>query len=373
MDQHVAATTTRRAFIQSGSLAIASAAAGCAPAVVRSDTGEAPARRDADVLAQRPEGAQPGPGTIVTPVIGVPPKDLAMYGVSMDRNEPYMLGRDSKVQDGVPRGTITQFHHRSARVYPGVERDYWLYVPVQYDATRPACLMVFWDGRIYLSGDLRAPAIAGNRSNQNDVNPAVVFDNLIHRREMPVTLGLFVEPGDPGPGIPTYGSLGGLSGNRSFEYDSLTGRYARFVLEELIPEVQKRYRIVDDPAGRATCGFSSGGIGAFTAAWERPDAFGKVVSHCGSFMDIRGGHNYPSMIRKREKKPIRVFLQTGTKDYDGIFGSILLANREMAAALAYRDYDYQLVVGEGGHTLMHGGAIFPDSVRWLWRDYPKAG
>jgi enterochelin esterase family protein len=186
---------------------------------------------------------------------------------------------------------------------------------------------------------------------------------------MPVTLGLFVQSGDKGPGMPLWGG----SDNRSFEYDSLGDQYARFLIDELLPEIEKEYWIVSVPAGRGICGKSSGGICAFTVAWERPDAFGKVVSHCGSFVNIRGGHNYASLIRRTETKPIRVFLQTGANDADVIFGNLPTANRDMAAALAYRNYDFLLVSGEGGHTLKHGGAIFPDTMRWLWRDYPRSG
>ncbi len=212
--------------------------------------------------------------------------------------------------------------------------------------------MVFQDAEFYLNPEFNVP---------------VVFDNLISRHEMPVTIGLFVSPGDKGPGTPAYGG----SDNRSFEYDSLGDQYVCFLIEELIPEVEKNYKLVSNPAGRAICGMSSGGICAFTAAWERPDVFGLVVSHCGSFTNIRGGHNYPSLIRKTASKPIRVFLQGGSNDLDIIYGNWPLANRDMAAALAYKDYDYQFVFGEGGHTLKHGAAIFPDTMRWLWRDYPK--
>jgi enterochelin esterase family protein len=197
-----------------------------------------------------------------------------------------------------------------------------------------------------------------------NINVPIVFDNLIQRGDMPATIGLFVNPGDKGPGNPIYGG----TDNRSFEYDSLGDQYARFLLEELLPQVEQRYRITGDPAGRAICGISSGGICAFTAAWERPDAFGKVVSHCGSFTNIRGGHNYPSMIRRAARKPLRVFLQSGANDIDVVFGSWPIANQDMAAALAYREYDYQFVFGEGGHSLKHGGEIFPDTLRWLWRD-----
>lgn len=275
-------------------------------------------------------------------------KDQAMFAESMRGDEPYRLGPDSLPQPGVPRGTVTAGRWRSPNVYPGTERAYWLYVPQQYDATRPANLMVFQDGGTYLGAEIDAP---------------IVFDNLIHQGALPVTVGLFVDPGDRGPGTPIYGG----GGNRSFEYDSLGDRYARLLIDEVIPEVRRIVNVTDDPEGRAICGLSSGGICAFTTAWERPDAFRKVVSHCGSFTDMRGGHVYPGLIRRTAPKPLRVFLQSGARDLDVVFGNWPLANRAMAAALAYRDYDYRFEFGEGGHTLLHGGAIFPETLRWLWR------
>lgn len=284
----------------------------------------------------------------------IPEKDQASFadgGPDLPWNAQYKLGEDSIPRDGVPRGEVSKHHWKGVKIYPGVERDYWIYVPKQYDETKPACLMVFQDGAYYLG---------------KDAETSVVFDNLIHAGEIPVTIGLFVSPGDKGPGMPFYGG----TDNRSFEYDSLGDMYARFLIEELIPEVRKTYKIVDDPAGRAICGISSGGICAFTVAWERPDVFTKVVSHCGSFTNMRGGHVYPSLVRKTEKKPIRVFLQSGAKDCDLIYGNWPLANQEMAAALKYREYDYQFVFGEAGHSIKHGGAILPDTLRWLWRDYP---
>ncbi len=283
---------------------------------------------------------------------GRSPTDQANFDASITTSGGYMLGADSLPREGVPRGQLSQYHHRSENIYPGVERDYWIYVPAQYDASKPACLMVFQDAEFYIKLVVNAP---------------IVFDNLIHKKHMPVTIGLFVSPGDKGPGAPIRGG----TDNRSFEYDSLGDQYVRFLLEELIPEVEKNYAIVQDAAGRAICGMSSGGICAFTAAWERPDAFSKVVSHCGSFANIRGGHNYPTMIRRADKKPIRVFLQGGSNDLNVVYGDWSIANQDMASALKYREYDYQFVYGEGGHTLHHGGSIFPDTMRWLWRDYPK--
>lgn len=276
--------------------------------------------------------------------------DQAAIARSASAPDSYHLGADSLPRDGVPRGTLHPFRWVSTKIYPGTERDYWLYVPQQYDGSTPACLMVFQDGALYLSPQ---------------ANITTVFDNLIDKGEMPITLGLFVNPGNKGPGLPIWGGMD----NRSFEYDSLSDLYARFLIEELIPEVEKQYNIVADPVGRAICGISSGGICAFTAAWGRPDAFGKVVSHVGSFTDIRGGHSYPSLIRKTEKKPIRVFLQDGSNDLDVVFGNWPLANQAMASALQFGGYDYQFAFGDGGHDLKHGAAIFPDTMRWLWRDF----
>jgi len=269
--------------------------------------------------------------------------------------DDYRPGPDAQRKPGVPRGTVEQFRWVSSRVYPGTERDCWLYVPAQYDGKTPACLMVFQDGRGFVSekGHTRAP---------------IVFDNLIHSGEMPVTIGLFVQPGEVPPAIE-----GGKARRcRSFEYDSLGDRYARFLIEELIPHVEKRYRIRKEPECRAICGNSSGGIAAFTVAWERPDAFRKVVSHIGSFTNIRGGHVYPALIRKTDAKPLRVFLQDGVNDLDNMHGNWPLANRDMAAALKFKGYDYKFVMGEGRHSGRHGGAIFPDTMRWLWRDLRPA-
>jgi sugar lactone lactonase YvrE/predicted esterase len=158
--------------------------------------------------------------------------------------------------------------------------------------------------------------------------------------------------------------------NRSFEYDSPNARYARFLLEEILPEVGKRYNLTRDPNGRGLCGASSGGICSFAAAWERPDQFRRVISFVGSFTHLQGAHNYAPLIRKMEPKPIRVYLQDGTNDQDIYGGSWYLGNQEMAAALRFAGADVEFVVGDGGHSGTHGRAILPDALRWLWRDYP---
>ena len=268
-------------------------------------------------------------------------------------SDVYTLGADSMPQEGVPRGAVTRYHW-SSKIFPGTERDYWLYVPKQYDPGKPACVMVFQDGGTYVNtnGQFRVP---------------VVFDNLIAKKEMPATIGIFINPGEVPPAEPGQKARS----NRSLEYDSLGDQYARFLLEEILPEVGKKLNLTKDPDGRAICGISSGGICAWTVAWERPDEFRKVLSHVGSFTNIRGGDIYPSLIRKTEKKPIRVFLQDGANDLDNLHGNWPLANQGMAASLKFMGYDYKFEFGTEGHNGKHGGAILPDSLRWLWRDYPK--
>ena len=272
--------------------------------------------------------------------------------VSGDDNQ-YKLGEDSQVQDGVPQGEV-QMHEWKSEIFPGTIRRYWVYVPADLDKSKESALMVFQDGHTYVDpeGQFRA---------------TVVMDNLIHKKEMPPTIGLFIDPGHKKDELPPKPGWKPRPENRSFEYDTLSDQYARFLLEELIPELEKNHRITKDPDQRAICGISSGGICAWTVAWERPDEFRKVLSHVGSFTNIRGGHVYPALIRKTEPKPIRIFLQDGTGDLDNAHGNWPLANQQMAKALAYAKYDYRFEFGEGGHNGIHGGSILPESMRWLWR------
>ncbi len=265
--------------------------------------------------------------------------------------DDYKLGPDSQEQSGVPKGKVTKMSPWKSKVFEGTVRDWWVYVPAQYDGAKPAAVMVFQDGGSYVNdkGQFRVP---------------IVFDNLIHKKEMPVTIGIFLNPGN----IPAADPTQKPRSNRSFEYDTLSNQYATFLEKEILPEVAKEYKLRSDAADRAICGISSGGICAFTVAWQRPDLFGKVLSHVGSFTNIRGGDVYPGLIRKTEKKPIRVFLQDGSGDLDNQFGNWPLANQQMALALKYAKYDYKFEYGDGGHNGKHGGAILPDSLRWLWRE-----
>lgn len=277
---------------------------------------------------------------------------LASASFAQKPAESYPLGPDSLKQAGVPVGEVTKHQWTTSKIYEGTERDYWIYVPAQYDASQPACVMVFQDGQGYVSedGHSRVPT---------------VFDNLIHQKAMPVTIGIFINPG-------VFPSVDGKKprSNRSFEYDSLGDTYARFLLEEILPEVGKQYKLTDKAEGRAIAGISSGGICAFTVAWERPEAFSKVISYVGSFTNIRGGHVYHALIRKTEKKPIRIFLQDGENDLDNLHGNWPLANREMAAALKFSGYDFRFEMGTEGHNAKHGAAILPEMLRWTWRDCP---
>jgi enterochelin esterase family protein len=263
--------------------------------------------------------------------------------------EVYLEHHENLPDASKPKGVLKEMGVFRSKVFGNTSRKWWVYVPAQYDPKEAACVMVFQDGQSY-----------------KDFVPTV-FDNLIASKEMPVTIGIFIEPG----------KLESGKSNRSFEYDTLSDQYARFLMEEILPETEKQWKLRHDAAGRAIAGISSGGICAFTVAWERPDQFSKVLSWVGSFTNIahgktmrEGGHNYPALIRKTPIKPIRVFLQDGSNDLDNANGNWPLANQQMAKALRYSGYDYQFVMGEGFHSNLHGRAILPDSLKWLWRETP---
>lgn len=264
--------------------------------------------------------------------------------------EVYEDQPELREKPGVPRGKLLSPGKFESKVFEGTSRDWWIYVPAQFKEGEPAAVMVFQDGGGY-----------------KDFVPTV-FDHLIADGSMPVTVGVFIQPG----------AFAGGRSNRSFEYDTLSDQYARFLLEEILPATEKEAHVTlrKDAAGRAIAGISSGGICAWTVAWERPKEFSKVLSWVGSFTNIasgksgrEGGHNYEAMIRKTPKKPIRVFLQDGANDLDNANGNWPLANQQMAKALEFSRYDYKFVYGNGFHSNRHGRAILPESLRWLWRDW----
>ena len=260
--------------------------------------------------------------------------------------EEYILGPDSQRQPGVPQGKVTK-HQWSSKSFPGTIRDYWVYVPAQYKPEKPACTMVFQDGVTFVN-------------ESGPFKTTIVLDNLIHKGDMPVTIGVFINPGVvPGAGANTQSRF-----NRSAEYDAVGPRFPAFLIEEILPQVAKDYNLSNDPNDRAISGSSSGGNASFNAAWTRPDVFHRVLSFIGGFTNLRGDHIYPSLVRKMETKPLRVFLQDGTQDIN------IYSNYELGAALRDANYDYKLVIGTGAHDSKHSSSILPDALRWLWRDYP---
>jgi gluconolactonase len=233
-------------------------------------------------------------------------------------------------------------------VYPGTWREYWVYVPKELDRAKPAPLMVFQDGLQY-----GAPA---------------VFDDLIQKKLLPPLVGVFVMHGRVR--APSADALDRM--NRSFEYDSVSADYARFLLDELLPFVAKTHGLTlsTDPNDRAIAGNSSGAIAAFAAAWNRPDGFRRVFSAIGTYVGLRGGNDFPVLIRKTEPKPIRVFLQDGRNDLNNYTGNWFLANQDMLSAFEYAGYDVRYDWGDGEHNSRHATEIFPQAVAWLWRDWP---
>jgi enterochelin esterase-like enzyme len=279
----------------------------------------------------------------------------------------YHLGPDSLAQDGVPKGEIRGPFTLPSEVFPGTQHTYWIYVPAQYDKSTPASLMIFNDGQAFMApeGDARA---------QN------VMDNLIYRREIPVMIAVFINPGRrPDQPEPTPRDWGDRNTNRPTEYNSLDDRYPRVIVDELLPVLYKEYNISKDPERHGIGGASSGAIAAFTVAWERPNQFRKVLSIVGSFTNIRGGHVYPEVVRKSEKKPIRIFLQDGRNDNRGQGRNggnydetrdWFYQNVRLMKALTDKGYEVNYAWGMNRHGQKMGGAIMPEMMRWLWRDHP---
>ncbi len=269
--------------------------------------------------------------------------------------ETYPDHPDSKQQTGVPKGEVLKFTFENSKIFPGTWREYSVYIPAQYTPDKPACVYVNQDGVQW-----QAP---------------VVFDNLIHKKEMPVTIGVFVMHGR----VRAAQADAALDRfNRSYEYDGLGDSYVRFILDELLPDVETKkasdgrpIRLSKNGNDRAIGGSSSGAICAFTAAWERPDAFSRVFSAIGTYVGLRGGDRYHTLIRKYEPKPIRIYLQDGSKDLNIYGGDWWMSNQTMERALSFAGYEVQHIWGDGAHNGRHGTAIFPEAMRWLWKDWPQ--
>jgi enterochelin esterase family protein len=268
----------------------------------------------------------------------------------------YQLGPDSLVRREVPKGEVHGPFNLPTAVFPGTDHDYWVYVPVQYDAADDVSLMVFNDGATYMRPDGYYRAVN-------------VLDNLIYRGEIPVMIAVFVDPG-------RFTADG--SSNRSEEYNAVDDRYARVIVDELLPRLYEQYAISPDPARHGIAGWSSGAIAAFTVAWERPDEFRKVLSGIGTFVDLAGGHVYPEKVRETEAKPIRIFMIDGRNDNRGLDddGSYdetrdwFYQNVRLKDSLVDKGYDVNYSWGIGVHSHDMGGAMLPEMMRWLWRDQP---
>jgi hypothetical protein len=306
-------------------------------------------------------------------VVGTTP--VAAFAADRKPGE-YPLGAESLVQSDTPKGRLEGPFLFRSRIIANTVRKYWVFVPAQYTPEKPASVLVFQDGQRATNpeGSLRVPT---------------VLENLIHRGQIPVTVGIFITPGHTGEKYPE--DLGMKNpDHRAEEYDALDDTYARFLVEEMLPEVGKKYRLSSDPEQRAIGGTSSGAICAFTVAWHRPDAFRKVISLIGSYTSIGykpaqggkplvpGGDLYPGLIRKSPIRPMKIFLQDGSNDLDNEHGNWFLANQQMLSALEWANaeaerkqapgprYVVRHVWGDGAHSDQHGGAILPDILRWLW-------
>lgn len=285
---------------------------------------------------------------------------LAQGPTGPNPDDFYRLGPDSLAQDGVPKGEIRGPYVLSSEAYPGTQHTYWVYVPAQYTPDTPASLMIFNDGQAFKNPD-------GNIQAHN------VLDNLIYRREIPVMLAVFINPGRrPDQPEPTPQNWGDRDTNRPTEYNSLDDRYARVIVDELMPGLYEEYNISRDPEDHGIGGASSGAIAAFTVAWERSDDFRKVLSIVGSFVDLRGGHAYPDIVSTNEKKPIRIFLQDGRNDNrsQNPNRDWFYQNVRLMEALTAKGYEVNYAWGMNRHGQAMGGAILPEMMRWLWRDQP---
>jgi enterochelin esterase family protein len=292
---------------------------------------------------------------------------------------PVLTG-DALEKPGVPKGVLSEKMTLRSKIYDGMVSDYWVYVPAQYDASKPAAVMVFQDGEGYL--------------NRKGDHPALnVIDNLIAEGKIPVMIAVFTNPGDISgePGTATYKFVEAYGKKwsrtlkdsmRSTEYDTVSDRYARFVRDELLARVGERYNLRKDAYSHAITGLSSGGICAFNAAWQMPGEFSRVISWIGSFTSIQwhedpsvadGGQDYPDKILREEHRNVRVWLQDGSNDQENPkYGSWPMANIRMANALKLKGYDFHFSFGKGPHTAGEGGAEFAEEMAWLWRGYDPA-
>src|SRR4051812_37417877 len=316
------------------------------------------------VFAQAPVATSATTPPAVTPVPVSPPAP-ARPPANPKMDSFYRLGPDSQAMDGVPQGKFSAAKVLPSSVFPGTQHTYYVYVPAQYDPAKPTAVMVFNDGQAMMA-------------EPGDVQAQHVLDNLIYRREIPVMLGVFINPGrrpDQVEPSPQTGWGDGTT-NRGIEYNTPDDKYARVITEELMPVLYKEYNISKDPEQHGIGGSSSGAIAAFAVAWERPNEFRKVLSNVGSFVNLQGGYVYPERVLASEKKPIRVFLCDGRNDNralraDGTYDEKrdwFYQNVRLMKALTQKGYDVNYSWSMNLHGQKFGGMILPEMMRWLWRD-----
>jgi len=321
------------------------------------------------LAAQAPAPAAEQAAGPSAPAAGAPAAPAAGRGAQTppgpDVNQFYQIGVDATERPGVPKGQLKgPTVLPDSKAYPGTQHTYWVHVPAQYDPAVPADLMIFQDGQAFIdmNGTMRAPN---------------VLDNLIYRRELPVMITVFINPGRrPDQPEPTPAEWGDRTTNRPAEYNTIDDKYASVICDELLPALYKEYNISKDPDRRGIGGASSGAIAAFTVAWQRPDQFHKVLSIVGSFVNLRGGDAFPDLIRRSEKKPLRVFFQDGRNDNRGVGRGgydqrrdWYYQNVQMVKALTEKGYDINYVFGLNTHGQRMGGPMLPEMLRWLWRDH----
>ncbi len=263
---------------------------------------------------------------------------------------------DSYAKPGIPQGKLSEKMTHTSKIYEGMVSDWWIYVPAQYDAAKPAALMVWHDGQ----------GMANRNALANSLN---VFDNLTAQGKIPVIVQVFIAPGKVGE-----------KAMRGIEYDTVSDRYLRFVNEEILSQVDAKYNVRKDGYSHAAAGNSSGGISAFSMAWFHPELFTRVLMRISSFANLQqnhpgefdGGNTYPYRVRREDKRPIRVWSADGTEDLENPFGSWPSNNINMANSLKFRDYDFHMSWSTGTHNGAHGNSELPEEMVWLWRGYDSA-
>lgn len=276
---------------------------------------------------------------------GIPEKDLQEYIKDQSSYKPR-----NELSPNVPRGSLAKITVNSSLYYPHKRYEITVYTPNSNEKSSKSLFIL--DGSSFLAEKLTSFSFS--------LLP--ILDNLIYLKKIPPITCFFIDPSSDGPGYPIYGG----TDNRSVEYDTASDNYANFLTEEVIPKLKSQYHISDNPEDRAIMGASSGGSAAFGVAWHRPDQFSKVISSIGSFVNIRGADKYIDLVRKSEKKPIKIYLQDGKKDLNTIFGDWKLANEQLVSSLEYKGYDFIFNQGEGGHNYYHFYEVIDDALIWLW-------